>query len=325
MLPLLLALLSCGDKPPADGRYALTTPDGRARSYLLHLPPQADGPLPVVLVFHGGGGDAAGARATLGLDDDADRLGFAVVYPEGTGERRLGHDFNTWNAGHCCGEAAATGVDDVGFVGALLDDLERRVRVDRGRVFATGISNGGAMSVALARARPDLLAGVAPAAAPGPVPAVAPAAPVPALFLHGTADACAPFDGGEACGGCWQRALGLALDREVPYEGAPCTGAPQQVEAWRVANRCGAEPAEVMAVGAARCGVYACEGAPLTSCAVEDGGHAWPGAPAGCEPGRRLCDAYLEVVGPLSPTPDASALVLEFFAALPPTTPALLP
>src|SRR5579885_2781412 len=62
---------------------------GMTRSYLLHLPnPLPNKPLPVVLVLHGGGGDADNARYMTGFDAEADRQGFIVVYPNGTDKVR---------------------------------------------------------------------------------------------------------------------------------------------------------------------------------------------------------------------------------------------
>ena len=56
--------------------------------------------------------DAGEMVQFCGLSEKADKEGFIVVYPNGTGrmERML-----TWNAGTCCG-CGPRNVDDVGFV-----------------------------------------------------------------------------------------------------------------------------------------------------------------------------------------------------------------
>ena len=66
---------------------------------------------------------------------------FIAVYPNGTGGRagRL----LTWNAGHCCAAAMDKSVDDVGFIGAIVDTLIASGRADATRVYVTGMSNGG--------------------------------------------------------------------------------------------------------------------------------------------------------------------------------------
>ena len=132
---------------PGDHRFSLRH-DGRNRTYITHVPGIAGRrALPVMIAFHGGGGEAEGFKAYAGLDAVADREGFIVVYPNGTGvlPRRL----LTWNAGECCGYAMNQRVDDAGFAIAVLDDLARRTAIDTRRVYATGHSNGAMMSYRL--------------------------------------------------------------------------------------------------------------------------------------------------------------------------------
>src|ERR1700693_1294228 len=113
---------------PGDHTRALTVGDLK-RSYLVHVPKSYDGakPFPVVLAFHGGGSNAEQMVRFCGLNDKADKAGFIVVYPNGTGrlERLL-----TWNGGNCCGYAMLNKVDDVAFTKALLDDLAKVAKVD---------------------------------------------------------------------------------------------------------------------------------------------------------------------------------------------------
>ena len=56
----------------------------RPRRAIVHVPPDANGPLPVVLALHGSGTNAKGMREFCGLDAKADTAGFVVVFPEGT-------------------------------------------------------------------------------------------------------------------------------------------------------------------------------------------------------------------------------------------------
>ena len=131
----------------APGDFDLTLQVGsKSRTFLVHLPPRfaERGPLPVLLAFHGGGGSAQGFQKYAGLDAVADREGFAVVYPDGSG--RLGRRLLSWNAGGCCGRAREDRVDDVGFAIRLLGDLARDLPLDRTRVYATGHSNGAMMA-----------------------------------------------------------------------------------------------------------------------------------------------------------------------------------
>ena len=45
-----------------------------------------------------------------------------------------------------CGEAVTRQVDDVGFVGSVIEDVAARHSLARARVYATGMSNGAMMA-----------------------------------------------------------------------------------------------------------------------------------------------------------------------------------
>ena len=141
-------VLEGGPLDPGDSTRTLTVGDLK-RSYLVHIPKSYDPkkPTPVVLAFHGGGGNADSMVAFCGLNTKADAAGFIVVYPNGTGrlEKVL-----TFNGGNCCGYAMTNKIDDVEFTRKVFDDLATSAHIDPKRVFATGMSNGGIMSNLLA-------------------------------------------------------------------------------------------------------------------------------------------------------------------------------
>src|SRR5262249_25109241 len=112
--------------------------DGRARTYLVHVPPSYNrtNPTPVVLIFHGGASNAKQMVHFSGMNQKADHAGFIAVYPNGTGRSATAL---TWNGGNCCGYAVMNNVDDVGFTRAVLNDLRKIARVDRKCVYATGM------------------------------------------------------------------------------------------------------------------------------------------------------------------------------------------
>jgi polyhydroxybutyrate depolymerase len=117
---------------------------GRLRTFLVHVPPRPRAaPLPVVVNFHGGGSNAAQQRGYSGMDAAADRHGFIVVYPDGTGIRPGQRLLLTFNAGRCCPPATMNQVDDVGFTHAIIALLGEHVPVDARRIYATGISKAG--------------------------------------------------------------------------------------------------------------------------------------------------------------------------------------
>ncbi len=149
---------------PGDHEFALTF-DSRSRYFLVHVPPQAMAgePLPVVLALHGGGGNPEQFKSENGVDEVADAAGFIAVYPAGTGG--LPRTLLTWNTGtDCCGFALEQDVDDVGFLVAVVDDLDSRTEVDSRRVYFTGHSNGGIMAYRIAAEAAERVAAIAPVA-----------------------------------------------------------------------------------------------------------------------------------------------------------------
>jgi polyhydroxybutyrate depolymerase len=169
---------------------------GRERSAIVHVPlrgtekPQ----LPVLLNFHGGGGHGANEQAYSLMDGLADRENFIAVYPNGTG--RFDTRLLTWNAGTCCAYAALNRVDDVGFVRALIAELSGKLPIDRRRVYATGLSNGGMMAHRLAAEASDLIAAVAPVAGGMVLAVIRSTRAVPVMHIHSVDDPRALYTGG---------------------------------------------------------------------------------------------------------------------------------
>lgn len=181
----------------APGDHEFTVDHGQLqRSYIVRVPPAVavGKPLPVVLNFHGGGAHAREQKRYSRMDEIADREGFIAVYPNGSSG--IGGRLLTWNAGACCGWAAASRVDDVGFAVALLDDLARRVALDPERIYATGLSNGSMMAYRLAAEAAHRIAAVAGVAGAMTLDPFAPALPVPVMHIHSVDDRRALYDGG---------------------------------------------------------------------------------------------------------------------------------
>ncbi|MEZ4401231.1 MAG: PHB depolymerase family esterase [Kofleriaceae bacterium] len=238
---------------PLDAVWTLTV-DGRPRTARVHVPAAYDPtrPTPLVLDFHGYSMTATSQEALTRLPAKADAAGFVVVHANGTGA------VQGWNAGACCGTAASTGVDDVGFVDALLAELEARLCVDPDRVYATGFSNGGFLAHRLACERAEVFAAIAPVSGVLGIPACAPSRPVPVLHVHGTADTVVPYAGSAA--------LGFASVATT-------------IDGWVARNGCTTGPTEVFAQGDTTCVSYGgcAGGADVELCTITGGGHTWPG------------------------------------------------
>ena len=294
-----LALLCCAAPPARAQQPAPAAPrteerrtlrmNGVERSYLLYLPAsyRHGHPAPLVLAFHAGGTRSQAMPIHTGLSRLADREGFVVAYPDGLGRR--------WNDGR--GYAATH--DDVGFVRALVDTLERELSVDPRRVYATGISNGAMFTYRLACDLPGVLAAVAPVAGAMPTdlaPACARTTPVSVLAFQGTADPLLPYAGR----GASRRGRVLSATRSVAFWAtvAGCAPTPATTD----------EPDRVTDGTRARHIVFeGCrDGHAVELYTIEGGGHTWPGGPpAGASVGR------------VSREVDATELIWAFFAQHP--------
>ena len=179
------------------GDYEVTLKhDGRDRNYRLHLPPAYDGTteLPLVIVLHGASGNADISARMTGFDSKADAEGFIVVHPNGTG--RLPNQILTWNAGGCCGYAIRKNADDIGFLRALIERLSAELAVDAERIYITGMSNGGMMSLAAACELDDLIAGVGSVVGAMIWQGCEPEQPVHVIMINGTGDHIVRYEGG---------------------------------------------------------------------------------------------------------------------------------
>jgi poly(hydroxyalkanoate) depolymerase family esterase len=168
--------------------------DGRTRNHFVHTPPGYTGktPLPLVLVLHGATESANKVERLSGMSAKADQQNFLAVYPTGTGRLK---NVPTWNSGACCGHAMEHKIDDVAFLRALLERVEKDYSVDPKRIYATGISNGGMMSYRLACELSDKFAAISPVEGAQDIPCH-PTSPVSVIVFHGTTDHLVPFNGG---------------------------------------------------------------------------------------------------------------------------------
>lgn len=284
---LVLLLAACGRSSdrtavrPQSVQHRQLTLDGQSRSYRLFVPPtlDLDQEAPLVLVLHGGGNTGESMVQATQFDREASAGGFVVVYPEGL-ER-------SWNAGFCCGRATVTGVNDIGFLMAMIDQVAADIRVDKGRVFTVGVSNGAMMAYRLACERSDRIAGVGSVAGYLPLDGCRASRPVSILAIHGTADPLVPFEGGSLPPG----AVG---DGYVPPS---ITIA----ESWASRNLCQGPPAGET-VGVVRTTTWrSCdEGSAVRLVAIEGGGHTW----------------FATGLGPPNGAIDATQAVWEFLSGI---------
>jgi polyhydroxybutyrate depolymerase len=270
------------------------------RHYVIHVPPSAATRPALILNFHGGGANAREQQRYVRMDALADREGFLVVYPDGTGP--VAERFLTWNAGTCCGPAASSQVDDVAFVRALLDDLAGRVDYDRTRVYATGLSNGAMMSYRLAAELSERIAAIAPVAGSMALARFVPARGVPVLHIHSVDDGRALYEGG----------LGAAY----PLTGTRVLHPPveEQLARWARTNGCTGplEAGERREWKSAAGVVHTATRHAYAGCKAETAlwkltgaGHVWPGG---------ALDYVTWLLGPGTRVIDANEQMWRFFS-----------
>jgi polyhydroxybutyrate depolymerase len=250
----------CQNGTIAPGTSTITLPfAGQDRQWILHVPPSYDGttPMPLVLNFHGHGSNMAQQELFSLMDPKADAAGFIVAYPNGLPNPSTG--LQSWNAGDCCA-FGDTGRDDLGFVNAMLDEIEKTGCIDAKRVYSTGMSNGGYMSHFLGCKLADRIAAIAPVAGVLgiPVDQCQPSRPMPMIEFHGTGDSVVPYDGLAGTG----------------YGAVPAAFA-----AWAKIDGCTGSPVQSFSNGAAHCDRYDnCQGGvTITLCTIDNEDHCWPG------------------------------------------------
>jgi polyhydroxybutyrate depolymerase len=151
---------------------------------------------PVVLLLHGYGASGAAQDLFLGVSALADDLDFIAVVPDGTVDAG-GSRF--WNGTNACCNFGGVEVDDVAYLRGLIEELDDSYRIDAGRVYALGHSNGGFMSYRLACEASETfvaIASLAGAAFADPGDCVPAEFPVSVLQVHGTLDETIGYDGG---------------------------------------------------------------------------------------------------------------------------------
>ena len=163
---------------------------GTERKYILSRP-EAEGPRPTIFVLHGGGMSANHSLRTNGIEPLVESEKFVAVYPNAL--RR------EWNDGRKGRTQTRGDADDVAFIRTLVTALVAEGIADPKRIFVTGPSNGGMMTLRLLCEAADLFAAAAPIIASLPVDSAAgckPSRPVPVLVINGTADPLVPYNGG---------------------------------------------------------------------------------------------------------------------------------
>lgn len=268
-------------RPAEPGDSTRTIAAGAERRYILHVPPGYDGVTraPLILAFHGLSMPADLLASYTAIERRGDPAGYIIALPYGMGEPAQ------WN-----GRMSADGADDVGFIRQLLSDLRTTLCIDDGRIYAAGMSNGGGMAQRMACEMPEVFAAIGIVAGTY----MACVAAVPLVALHGNADPIVPYDGAEI-----PPNLGTGVFPPVR----------RAVSEWAKALGCDGLPLISRAAEDVELATYprclAGDGEALLY-TVLGGGHSWPGSTVDLPP---------HIVGSTTHSIDATAIILDFFAA----------
>lgn len=248
------------------------------RRYIVHVPSGYDGrkPVPVVIMFHGGGGTARGAMRETGWTQKADEEGFVAVFPEATPPDpskpvRFGTNGQAWNDGSGGFHSGERNVPDVAFVDAMINDLIARFTVDRRRIYATGFSNGASMAFRVGVELSERIAAIAPVAGTLWIKQLKLDRPVSLAYISGDADPLNPIEGGKP-----RMATGAAIRTAISRHKPPAN---EFITAWARALGCAAEPKSTPGTPGVTTLAYdgGRGGSEVRFTLVRGHGHIWPG------------------------------------------------
>lgn len=246
--------------------------EGRDRDYEVYFPKEefAEGPLPILFVLHGGGGDAKGMRTLTfsRFNELADMYGFLVVYPNAFEKQ--------WNEGRLdsINTAIVENINDVGFIAQIVAQLQIDYNIDDEKIYTSGISNGGFMSSRLLCDRADLFRGGAIVTATLPedyINKCNPSAPVSVITFNGTGDFIVPYEGGQIVVLGEERGEIISTDDYISF--------------WNNKNNCTSEPEVTALPNSVFDGTSVTineynicdQDSKVHLYKIENGGHTWPG------------------------------------------------
>jgi polyhydroxybutyrate depolymerase len=150
-----LTVTSIAVLAPGDHNETITS-SGISRTFIVHIPTGYTGStaVPAIIDFHWYGADASTQEGASGWKQKCDTEGCIVVYPNSAA---TANPANSWDSGYCCGGVS----DDTQFPRDIITWLKANTNLDASRVYASGGSNGGAETYAMACWNSDVIAAVA--------------------------------------------------------------------------------------------------------------------------------------------------------------------
>lgn len=158
------------------------------RNMLVYAPSGIEPDRPLVISMHGYNQDIAYQRNQTKWETYAEANSFVIVYPAGLN--------NAWDI---------SGMTDIDFILAIIDEMYDRYAIDRNRVYLSGFSMGGMMTYYAATKIADKIAAFAPVSGypMGGTTNTNSSRPVPIIHIHGVTDDVVAFSGVQACLDAW--------------------------------------------------------------------------------------------------------------------------
>lgn len=162
--------------------------DNRIRNFVVYKPQNYTPNMPLVLNLHGFTLNGNAQMLYTQFNKIADEVGCVVVYPSGIQRR--------WSAGTFMG--VQNKIDDVSFLGQLIDYMAINYSVDLTKVYSTGYSAGGFMSYRLACDLAGRIAAISPVSSSMTQEVFSdcnPSRKIPILCINGTNDPVVSYNG----------------------------------------------------------------------------------------------------------------------------------
>lgn len=234
--------------------------NGITREYKIYVPASYNSSSPVPLVFnlHGYTSNYTEQEAYGNFRPIADTANFIIVHPNGTFD---GSGNRYWNA-------FGFGADDIGFISLLIDHISADYAIDQNRIYSTGMSNGGFMSVELACVLSNRIAAVASVTGSmglNRIPVCNPSKPTPVMQINGTSDVTVAYNGTAQ-----YASIPAVVDFWVDKNN--CNTTPQVINVPNI-NTTDGSTVEHFIYGQGN------QDATVELFKVIGGGHTWPGAP----------------------------------------------
>lgn len=155
---LMAPAAAAPDQATSQGQFLSGRFDGASQSipYKLYVPNGArDTPLPLVVMLHGCGQDAADFALGTGMNELAEQAQCLVLYPEQSTQASWNRCWNWYDQAHHERDEG-----EPALIAGLTRSIIAQYDADAARVSIAGLSSGGAMAVILGRTYPDLFRAV---------------------------------------------------------------------------------------------------------------------------------------------------------------------